>query len=903
MADSSSNSVYIPTSFGSNSFRLKHKGDSIFYKKFNSESPLIVDSTSDIIKIKNHFFNTGEKITYSYLDSNSRIEISPSSPGNTLGTSFLPDEVYPIVINDGQIRVAFTEELANQNQYIDITGIGVGNQAFESDKKNSKCLITIDNIIQSPVSVASTVGIVEIIDDRTLVLTSLENIYPGTILNILGEYAKVISVDYSDDIVGIGTVILLRGETILGTPTQPWDQNLDTVSIMSGQYNIVEDGIYFSSAPFEGKQSNYSITPSDFSESNFSVSLFNTKIKTGSIVGIITQNPPLGLDAGRTYFAIKNYENNFSFADTYQDAINGIKIAFDIDSGQYDLLSPPGQMILSFLDFSSGSSFSGRAFLRSDYSGNAIFDDISEQFNGISTSFELKTSGISTIGISSDNGVVLINNIFQYPEFEESFIYEEDTLAGITSITFIGIGTNGDLPKDYDVNVKGYPRGGIIVGYGLSGGTNYQPLKQAKLFESFTISGPTGYVIDSSNIGIAYSGSGYRTDPGYAVSITFEQNGERISGYGTAIIQDGGIIDVDIISDCIYENEEFPPTIVVEAPFEYDNMPLTGSVNGIGARVSFDISDIGTIENFRFTNFGYGYGAGEILSIPNIVGKSTQISSEELKILVLNVGRDTFSAWNLGRLRKLDDLSSYANGDRRIFSLLENGQLVSIESLPGSPIELSQTLLVFVNDVLQIPNESYEFDGGTQLEFSEAPPKGSSIKVYFYEGSGGDIIYNDIVSRIKVGDNVSVKKKIDQNPQTQFNRTVKRILSSDRLKTEIYNKKGLSYNSFTYRPIDMTPQKRDLIIGGEVISKSRESLSSVKVGFTSISSKVGTFEVSYASTIGIDTTGIQIGDYAESEYSDTYIVVSIGPGYIGISTNATNDASTSTLINIWRKNS
>jgi hypothetical protein len=903
MADSSNNSIFIPNTFGSNAFRLKHKGDSIFHKQFDSETSTVVDVISDTVIIKNHFFVTGEKLNYSYVDGNSRIGISPSSPGNTLGTSFLPDEIYPIVVTGETLRFSFTRDLALQNQYIDITEVGIGVQAFTSEKQNSKCLISIDNIIQSPISVASTVGIIDIVNSKTIVLDSLEGIYPGTILKLSNEYAKVISVQYSDNVVGIGTVIILRGESVLGTPEEVWNSSLTTASVMSGQYNIIKDKIYFTSSPFEGQKYNYTLIPEDFELVNFSFNIFNTNIKTGSVVGIITQNPPSGLDAGRFYYAIKNYENNFSFADNYQNAINGTRVEFDLNSGQYDPVKKPGEMILSFLDFSNGSSFSGRAFMRSDYSGNAVFDDISEQFNGISTSFELKTSGVSTVGISSDNGIVLINNIFQYPEFEESFIYEEDSLAGVTSVTFIGIGTDGDLPKDYDVNVKGHPRGGIIVGYGLSGGTNYQPLRQAKLYETSTIVGPTGYVIDQSNIGIAYSGSGYRNEPGYAVSITFEENGERIVGYGTGIIQNGNIIDVDIIENCIYEDIDSPPKIVIEPPFEYENIPLIGSVSGTGARVSFDISDSGDVGNFKFTNFGYGYNAGEILTLSNIVGKSSQISSEELKILVLNVDKDKFSAWNVGRLRKLDDLSSYANGSRKIFSLLENGQLVSVESLPGSPIELSQTLLVFVNDVLQIPDDSYTFDGGTQIEMVEAPPKGSTIKVYFYEGSDGDTVYNDIIARIKVGDNVEVKKKISKNPETQFKRTVKRILSSDRLKTEIYDRKGLSYNSFTYRPIDMTPQKRDLIIGGEIISKSRESLESNLAEYTLITNTTGTFSVSYASTIGINTTGIQIGDSVESIYTDSYTVTSISPGVIGISTNSTTDAPTSTSINIWRKNS
>ncbi len=901
MSDNSSSSIYVPSVFGTNSFTLKHKNEPIFYKEFDGEDSEVVDSGNDIISIKDHFFVTGEKLTYIPPALGYRIRISPSSPGNTLSTSFLPDEVYPIVVDSGKIRLAFTEELAVQNDYIDIVGVGTGNpHAFECEKQNTKCLISIDNIIQSPISVASTVAILDIVDNTTLELASLEGITPGTILKVNDEYAKVISVKYGESNTGIGTVVLFRGEAILGTPEIEWDASLDYVSVMSGQYNIVEDRIYFTDAPFEGRKFNYTLTPNDFIESSFSFNIFNTNIKTGSLVGITTQNPPKGLDSGRIYFAIKNYENNFSFADTYQDAISNVKVEFDIDKGQYDKLKPIGDVVITLIDLLGNSSFTGRAFLRSDYDGNAVFDDISQGFNGISTSFELKTSGISTVGIASDNGIVLINNIFQYPEFEESFVYEE--VGGTqTNINFIGIGTDFYTTKDYDVNVKGFPRGGIIAGYGLSGGYNYQPLREAKLVETSKIEEDGNYIISNDNIGIAYSGSGYRNEVGYAVSVIFEQNGERIVGYGTGIIQDGYIVSINILENCEYPIGTGTPAIVIEPPFEYENLELTGSTNGIGARVSFNVSDSGNIEEFKITNPGYGYTVGETLSIPNVVGKSTQISGDELKVIVLYVERDKFSAWNLGNLRKLDDLSSYVNGVRRTFNLMENGQLVSIEALPGSPIEISQTLLVFVNDVLQIPDESYFFNGGTQLIFDEAPPSGSTLKVYFYTGSEGDTIYNDIDPRIKVGDRVVVKKNIELNPRTQFSRTVKRILSSDRLKTEIYNKVGLSYNSITYRPVDLTPQSTDLIIGGEIVSKARDYLSSTGIAFTSVTAVTGTFATAYASTVGINTVGIQTGDYIESEYTDSYQVISISSGVIGISTSATNTGVTTSTITVWRK--
>ena len=64
-------------------------------------------------------------------------------------------------------------------------------------------------------------------------------------------------------------------------------------------------------------------------------------------------------------------------------------------------------------DVVSGSEFQGRAFIRSDYSGNKVLDDIGEQFTGIGKTFTLKSGGSDISGISSDFGVILLNNVFQ----------------------------------------------------------------------------------------------------------------------------------------------------------------------------------------------------------------------------------------------------------------------------------------------------------------------------------------------------------------------------------------------------------------------------------------------------------------------------------------------------------
>ena len=910
-------SIYVPNLFGRSSFPLQHEGYPIFYKKFNGSDEDIVDPISDIITIENHFFKTGEPLRYLPLNDALPISINPASPG-ALGITTLPEVVYPIILGRDTFRLAISKDLALSNSYIDITDVGIGTiHTIETFKNNSKCLITIDNVIQSPVAVKKEVGITSTNPNNSLKISldSIDGIKVGTILRIGQEYARVTTINYTANQYGY-EILLTRGKEVLGSDVLDDFSVISTAYIMGGVYNINKGKIYFSSPPLEGTGFSAKIDLNNINYESDSFTIFTNELDDGVQVIFYSRTPPIGLESGKVYFIIKNTENNFSFALNFVDVTNKNRVEFS--------QRPENDLVAEFevvqLTSKENSAFQGRAFLKSNYDGNAVFDDISSGFNGITTSFELKISGVSTVGIKSDNGVVLINNIFQYPESEECFYYEES--GGSTNIFWKGTIHPNNLSgitsiKDYDVNVRGLPRGGIIIGYGLSAGVNYQP--QAKAEAHVSLITPEGNFSTDPNgitnsISIGYSGSGYITGLSTYYVYFQDSSGNRVAGLGSAIIENGKVSAISIIQN-VPEGTYSPdlsnkPTVYIDAPYPYDNIRLVGSTSGIGASCSFDISSDGIVSNFRITNPGYGYSAGEILSPVVSVGNTSQIELDKLKVIITEVGLDDFSAWNLGRLRKLNDLSEFANGTRKTFTLKEtvNDQvnIISLEKLPGSEIDLAYNLLIFVNDVLQIPEQSYTFKRGTKIRFTEAPPLGSSIKVYFYEGYTGDSILNDAEETIKKGDKLEIQKDLyDSIPQRQFSRTVTDILSSDEVETEIYNRRGLSFNADQFRSVTFTPQKQDLIIGGEYVSKARR-LNQARVGiFTGVGQKNGTFVGASTNFIGINTLGIQIGDYIESSYTSIgATVVSIGSSIIGI---AKTDFSSSpvgiatTSIVIWRK--
>jgi hypothetical protein len=122
-------------------------------------------------------------------------------------------------------------------------------------------------------------------------------------------------------------------------------------------------------------------------------------------------------------------------------------------------------------------------------------------------------------------------------------------------------------------------------------------------------------------------------------------------------------------------------------------------------------------------------------------------------------------------------------------------------------------LLVFVNDVLQVPGSSYTFNRGSKITFSEPIPYGSNVKVYFYKGYYNDVINSSALYKVKEGDNLQLNQDIyGPTPIQQNQRTILEIINSDTLRTEVYSDIGLSDSSSQLRSVTWTPQKTDLIL-------------------------------------------------------------------------------------------
>jgi hypothetical protein len=480
-----SESVGITKFFGINdtdvnrlNFDLYYQNTPIFMKTFNPENTTVLDKATGTFNIPNHFFQTAEKLYYRPNITFVSVAASSVSIGATtdyLGftTTVMPPVIWAIRLDNDRFKLAATLDNAYAGIAITFTSSGSGNaHELEMVKKNEKSIISINNIIQSPIAYTNlnyTLDNYGSIGTASTIfkLSGIGSIRINDILKIDDEYMQVINLGLSTISTGpisfAGTFPLVNVKRAYVGSSSSSHVDLSSVSLYRGSYNIVKNTIWFTEQP-EGSLEDQLF--SDFDN----------------------------LPEARAYF-------------------------------------------------------NGRVFLRKNYSTNIIYDDLSENFNGIGRTYTLTISGVNTSGLGTDgsNGIVLLNGIFQTPttqnnpgnnyEIVDNTTSTQDPFApyylrpdeytgfaagittnpefttevGISSIVFSGItssSTGEYITSPSDVNLNQVPRGGIIVSLGSTPGLGYAPLVGARVK---AIVGSGGTI--TSIVGISYTGSsiGVRT--------------------------------------------------------------------------------------------------------------------------------------------------------------------------------------------------------------------------------------------------------------------------------------------------------------------------------------------------------------------------------------------------------
>ena len=483
----------------------------------------------------------------------------------------------------------------------------------------------------------------------------------------------------------------------------------------------------------------------------------------GSTNAIRVRRPWLGtvLSGYGTGTLVTKITGNYNIVDNH---LNFVEAPFgNVPIGS--TTNPPDER--DWTGISTGSSFQGRSFMRSgientsdeSYHKNYIFDNISDQFNGTENEFTLEQTGSNVSGISTENGIILINSVFQAPGLSDQYIINES--AGISTIAFQGTETS---PLGPDVGISSFPKGGIIVSVGSEEGLGYQPLISAG--GTAIVSG-LGTI---SSISIGNSGSGYRAGIQTVVNVgvgTSSTGTGNIEFIGTAAISGGHIVSVAITNPGSGYTSTNQPFVVFDDPVSYSNIHLnysSSSVVGVGTSAVVDIvvGQGSSVIDFTFRNTGYGFGNGEILTVPvggltGIPTSSSFSTANEFQLTIDEVFNDAFSGWSVGQLQNLDNIRDFIDGTRKDFPLAQAGNTISIVAGKGSKINVQDVLLIFVNDILQVPGEAYTFTGGSIIKFTEAPKIGDSVNILFYKGTGDtDVIFRNIIETVKKGDTLQI---------------------------------------------------------------------------------------------------------------------------------------------------
>ena len=500
------------------------------------------------------------------------------------------------------------------------------------------------------------------------------------------------------------------------------------------------------------------------------------------------------------------------------------------------------------------SDFSGRVFLRNDYSTNQIYDDLSYKFTGIGRTFTLTSQGINTVGLGSTggNGILFINGVFQTPTTDNNpknnFKIIEN--SGISSVIFSGITSANSLDvltSQFDVNQNQTPRGGIIVSLGSSLGLGYAPLVGASVTAVLN-----GGSIISVGLGTTDNlGSGYNGIVSVGVSV-YQSGHQGTPAAITASVGAGGTLSFNIV----YGGDGYTNPKILVSPPSYENLEVIGvsrlgigttTTTGIGLLLTVDVdagitssTGIGStyfgVSSFKISRQGYSFNRGDVFKPVGLVTDKRLLSPiSEFKLTVIETFSDSFAAWQFGEFDYIDSVKNYQDGLRTRFPLYYNSNLLSFEAAEDSLIDLNNLLLIIINGVIQEPGVSYQFAGGTSFIFTTAPKFEDDIAIFFYRGTKGSdskLVLN-IPETIKKGDTVQILKRNDiKGTLSQNERVVFDLTSSDKFETDLYSGQGV--DSINNKPMSWTKQKKDSFISGEVVYKSRDSIESLVYPTTNI---------------------------------------------------------------------
>lgn len=746
-------------------FDLNYQNTPIFTKSFDPNNASQLNLSTGEFNIPNHFFQTNEELIYRPKSTFVGVGSTPMQYESATGIGSLPSRVFAIKSNNNTFSIS-TERAGTAVTFV---SPGEGNaHEFEMVKKNEKVIISIDNVVQPPLSYSllqynvdnngNNIGFTT----NIIPLSGISSIVPNDVLKIGDEYMKVSNVGFGTSISGPisfgGTFPLVQVEReFVGTSASTYS-DATTVSLYRGAFNIAGNKIHFT-APPTGVLENRS----EEDDNN----LPDARSSFGGRVFL-----------KQDYTTNKIYDNiseNFTgIGQTYQLTVGGINTTGLGSTGGSGIVLING----IFQSPTTENNPSNNFLIEED----TVAGISSIVFSGITSTDGSKIISESDVNQNQLPRGGMIVSLGSTPGLGYAPLVGASVTAIIAggSITSIGIGTTGNWGSGYrePVSIAITDSSGgsgadisVIVGAGgtlsfnvSNGGSGYD--------ESTTIVElPSPSYENLSVIGVSRLGIGTTTETGTGLLLNIEIGASQTTGIGSTLFQ---------------------------------------------------------VSEFSVVRSGYGFKPGDVITAVGLVtdyGLSEPL--EQFQLTVLDTFTDQFSSWEFGTLDYIDSIKQYQDGIQKRFSLFYNNQLLSFEKNTSNDdsqfIDMDSLLIIFINGILQQPKESYQFEGGTSFVFTDAPKPEDDVAIYFYRGSYSDSFIVDEEETIKIGDSVQVFDNINiEDTKTQEIRTVSDIAYSDKIQTNLY--RGVGIDEVNDKPLYWTKQKVDKIIDGYPVYKTRNSI-------------------------------------------------------------------------------
>ena len=820
-------------------FNITHKNDPIFERYFVGSSSTIVNTISNIISIPNHFFVTGEQVRYIHagVGTTQAIGIALTTFVSVGNTDKLPEDVFIVKVDTNNIRLARSAEdaLKFTPEILDIISVGIGTlHKFVSINQNAKVIVAIDNIIQSPIvstAITTTLATNAFTTEDIIFFNQTTSFFSGDLIRINGEIMGV-------DGVGIGSTNAVQVRRFrLGTSSIEHSVG-SLVTKIIGNYNIVDNILNFAEAPF----------------GNILFSDTTNRPDERDYVGISTGSSFQGksfIRSGVVNSLNEAYHKNYIFNDI-SEAFNGIGKEFTLKYNGDDIDGIEDENAIILIN----DIFQGPG-LTLDYNLSESVGVTTITFTGESTlvSYDANTTSVPRGGIIISVGST--EGLGYQPLVSAGGTVVVSTAGTVQSISVGNTGSGYRSSTNYQILSKTSSSVGI-------GSTTIFLQNENSIFgilnllntgSNCTI-GVGTYILPTSIVSIAStfirigvgSTSSYSIPSGTSVSVNISDSQIGIVNVGVANSSVGittvthigftTIVSGKISSSISITNPGTgytftnSPYVIFDSPLPYTNIPLiySSGSSGIGteAKINIVVGQGSSIIDFEITNTGYGYDDDQILTVPigGVVGIPTTGSSfNEFKINIQKTFTDKFAGWSIGELQVLDKLDNKFDGKTVSFPISISDNLISIRSSKGSNINVQDTLLIFINDILQVPDSGYTFPGGSIITFGEPPKIGDTSKIIFYRGTTSvDVVDVNILETVKIGDELTIgyDSYLGQPSTLQEEaRTVTRITSTDSVDTNPYFGPGNINNETLERPVTWCRQTEDKIINEILIGKDR----------------------------------------------------------------------------------